>query len=50
MGYISQTEVVAFGCTSRGQARRLGKWLFYTEQYESEVITSHHLYFSLFPN
>lgn len=39
MGYISQTEVVAFGCTSRGQARRLGKWLLYTEQYESEVIT-----------
>lgn len=39
MGYISQTEVVAFGCTSRGQARRLGKWLLYTEQYESEIIT-----------
>ncbi|WP_099803049.1 host specificity protein J [Pasteurella multocida] len=39
MGYISQTEVVAFGCTSRGQARRLGKWLLYTEQHESEVVT-----------
>ncbi|MEB3501772.1 TipJ family phage tail tip protein [Pasteurella multocida] len=39
MGYISQTEIVAFGCTSRGQARRLGKWLLYTEQHESEVVT-----------
>lgn len=39
MGYVAETEVVAFGCTSRGQARRLGKWLLYTEQYESEIIT-----------
>ncbi|OBX11365.1 TipJ family phage tail tip protein [Gallibacterium genomosp. 3] len=39
MGYVSETEVVAFGCTSRGQARRVGKWLLFTEQYESEVVT-----------
>jgi predicted phage tail protein len=36
---IIETEIVAFGCTSRGQANRLGKWLLYTEQYESETVT-----------
>jgi predicted phage tail protein len=36
---IQQTEVTAFGCTSRGQAHRLGKWLLYTEQNESETVT-----------
>lgn len=35
---VQQTEVVAFGCTSRGQAHRLGKWLLYTEQNESETV------------
>lgn len=34
------TEVQAFGCTSRGQARRLGKWLLYTEQAEAEALTT----------
>lgn len=29
----------AFACVSRGQAHRLGEWLLYTEQYESEIIT-----------
>lgn len=37
-GYI-QKEVVAFGCTSRGQARRYGKWLLLTERYESETVS-----------
>ena len=36
-GYNS-TEITAFACTSRGQARRLGKWLIYTNQYEGETI------------
>lgn len=36
---IIETEITAFGCTSRGQANRLGKWLLYTERYESETIT-----------
>jgi predicted phage tail protein len=36
---IQQTEVIAVGCTSRGQAHRLGKWILYTEQNESEVVT-----------
>jgi predicted phage tail protein len=36
---LQQTEITAFGCTSRGQAHRLGKWLLYTEQFESETVT-----------
>lgn len=36
---IVQSEVVALGCTSRGQAHRVGKWLLYSEQSESEIVT-----------
>lgn len=36
---VVQTEVLAVGCTSRGQAHRAGKWLLYTEQHESETVT-----------
>jgi hypothetical protein len=36
---IRQLETVAFGCSSRGQARRAGKWILYTERYESSVIS-----------
>ncbi len=36
---IVQSEVVALGCTSRGQAYRVGKWLLYSEQSESEIVT-----------
>lgn len=32
-------SIVAFGCTSRGQAHRLGKWLLYSEANETEVVT-----------
>lgn len=32
-------DVDAFACTSRGQARRLGEWLLYTEQRESEILS-----------
>ncbi len=35
-GRIQQTDVVAVGCSSRGQARRLGRWLLYAE---SEAVT-----------
>jgi predicted phage tail protein len=35
---VQETDVLAFGCTSRGQAHRLGKWLLFTEQNESEVL------------
>lgn len=36
---VIQTEVVAFGCTSRGQANRVGRWLLFTERLQSEVVT-----------
>jgi hypothetical protein len=36
---VVTTEVSAFACTSRGQAGRIGEWLLYSEQYESEVVT-----------
>lgn len=36
---IRKLDVVAFGCTSRGQAHRVGKWILYTEEFESEFIT-----------
>jgi len=37
-GY-NKTSIEAFACTSRAQAYRLGKWLLYTEQNETEVVT-----------
>lgn len=33
-----ETTVTAFGCDSRGQAKRVGEWLLYTENNETEVI------------
>jgi len=35
-GY-TKTEVEAYGCSSRGQAARFGRWLIYTEWNEGEV-------------
>ncbi len=35
---IVETQVVAFGCTSRGQANRVGKWILYTDQYQTETV------------
>lgn len=37
-GYRPVT-VQAMGCTSRGQAHRLGRWTLYVEQYESDIVT-----------
>lgn len=34
-----ETEILAVGCTSRGQAHRVGKWLLFTEQNESETVS-----------
>lgn len=34
---IVKTEISAFGCTSRGQAQRVGEWLLYTSHKEGEV-------------
>lgn len=36
---VVENELVALGCISRGQAHRVGKWLLYSEQSESEVVT-----------
>jgi predicted phage tail protein len=37
-GVIKQ-EVTAFACTSRGQAARIGEWILYAAQYETEVVS-----------
>jgi predicted phage tail protein len=36
---LIQTDVIAIGCTSRGQAHRMGKWMLYSEQNETETVT-----------
>lgn len=36
---VVKAEIEAFACTSRGQAQRLGKWLLYSEQNESETVS-----------
>lgn len=36
-GYI-ETDVVAFACTSRGQANRVGRWLLFSERLETESV------------
>lgn len=35
---VVETQVVAMGCTSRGQAHRLGRWILLTERYQSETV------------
>jgi hypothetical protein len=34
-----ETELTAFGCTSRGQAQRLGRWLLASEYNETETVS-----------
>lgn len=36
---IIETRIAAFGCTSRGQANRAGRWLLYQEQNENSTVT-----------
>lgn len=36
---VIETEVMAFGCTSRGQAHRVGKWILYSERMETETVS-----------
>jgi len=36
---IVEVRMAAFGCTSRGQANRLGRWLLYSEQEETTTCT-----------
>ncbi len=36
---VIKSQITAFGCTSRGQAHRVGQWLLYSEQLETETVT-----------
>lgn len=36
---VSEIEVSAFGCTSQAQARRVGRWMLYTQAMEDELVT-----------
>ncbi len=36
---VRELPIVAFGCTSRGQAIRLGRWALYSNNTETETIT-----------
>lgn len=36
---VQKTEIVAVGCSSRGQAHRMGKWLLLSEENELETIS-----------
>ena len=36
---FNETEIAAVGCTSRGQAHRVGKWLLFSENSETEAVT-----------
>jgi predicted phage tail protein len=35
---IRETEIVAFGCTSRSQAIRMGRWALFSSQYETRTV------------
>lgn len=39
MGYVNETEVIALGCTSRGQAHRFGRWIILSEMFRTEVVS-----------
>lgn len=34
-----EVEITAFGCASRGQAQRVGRWILTTERLETETVT-----------
>ncbi|RQU14181.1 DUF1983 domain-containing protein [Burkholderia cenocepacia] len=36
---VNRAQVTAFGCTSRGQAQRVGQWLILTSRYETDTVT-----------
>jgi len=38
-GYREAPQQQAFGCTSRSQAIRMGRWFIYTSQFETETVT-----------
>lgn len=36
---VIETQITAMGCTSRGQANRVGRWLLFSEQEETETVS-----------
>lgn len=38
---VQQTEVIALGCSSRGQAHRYGRRILFSERLETETVTFH---------
>lgn len=36
---IRKVEITAFGCTSRAQAQRVGRWMLYTERHQSKTVS-----------
>ena len=36
---VKKLELTAFGCTSKAQAQRVGRWALYSELYETEIVT-----------
>lgn len=36
---VQQTSIAAFGCTSQGQAQRMGRWALLTSRLETETVT-----------
>ncbi len=36
---INRAQITAFGCTSRGQAQRVGQWMLITSRYETNVLS-----------
>ncbi len=39
MGWVPTPDISAYGCTSKGQAYRLGKWTLDAERYSTEVVS-----------
>lgn len=36
---VQQTDVIAIGCTSQGQAQRMGRYILTTERYETDAVS-----------
>ena len=36
--YVNETSIVAFGCTSKAQAVRLGRRILYSNKYENDIV------------
>lgn len=36
---VKKVDLTAFGCTSKSQAQRVGRWALYSELYETEIVS-----------